>query len=426
MPKHSATRHGSRSRASICSSFRDHASTAGISAGCALRHSTSRSGTVTNSLSPYDWQKRILEDLRAWKEGANGGDLLEEHRRRTWEIFFGEQGADGVEVSTTEISLFCPFSRCPMRHPVRSRECVHLQCCDLDSWTALFNQQRAMRDPKGPCPVCNKCVYASSLELDLWQLHVLSQMPAGTNTLLLNADGSYCSGDISRIQRKEQATEFVDVTQDASQGPISDVDSVPCDSPVPVKVKVEQLSHESHRSHSLVYDEKDVIVHFEKAREVRTVLNEARSWAAHCPKCSTPMSKTEMGTEKHCKTCGVSQQGWTLVRRFCESDISLELTGDGTLLLCRSDPLAPYLFRAGFTRSVIEMPDGLCNQDDTGLWCTTTSLKLYELDFLEACCERLARGEAVDNMPSVPEIFRIPRCRRTDKTAQLSLDSLAQ
>ncbi|KEG14571.1 hypothetical protein DQ04_00401110 [Trypanosoma grayi] len=398
-----------------------------------------------------DVRQRILEETKVGKRGGNNNSnskLLQAHRQRTWEMAFGQPGGDGVEVSTIEFSLICPYSRVALRYPVRSRDCRHLQCCDLDSWIALLDKCRSMRDPVAPCPVCEQRVAASSLEIDYWQMHVLSQMPLGTHMLVLDADGSYRSGDVSRDQKKQHVTEVIDSTQAASEGDDSGLFTL---SPEPAssgprglgnnltRVKRERVSEDAFEPPSLDFcstsgrptqDDDVVVVHYvEGTRPARVLPSQARLWVAHCPRCTTTLLKSESGDVECCATCGVERWEWTLLRTFPPTSVSLELTTDGTLILRGTDALAPHLLRAGFCRAVFVDETGTgCRRRDAELWYTTAALSRYELDFLEACCQRLASGESVDDMPAVPSRFRIPR-RRPPRTGyaptQISYTSLS-
>lgn len=391
---------------------------------------TQKSAAAVVSQTLIDLRKRILDDIKGTKKELN--KLFQSCRKQTWEVAFGQQGGgDDVEVSTIEISLICPYSRTALRHPVRSRDCKHLQCCDLESWISLLNKYRSMRDPTAPCPVCERRVAASSLEIDYWQLHVLSQMPANTHMLILDSDGSYRSGDVSRDEKKQQLTELIDGTQvqsesdnnlslDLSPDPVF---STPVMSSASVaRVKRERVSEDFPEpfssefpsvSTSLTHDEDVVVVHYiDRMRRVRELPSQLRLWVAHCPLCTAALLKNETGEIESCAQCGTGRKDWTLVRSFPGSHVSLELTADGTLIVRGADALAPYLMRAGFFCAVfLQNSEGCLLRAEAGLWYTTIALTRYELDFLEACCQRLASGEAIDDMPSVPPLFRIPRRR---------------
>ncbi|EAN89467.1 hypothetical protein C3747_68g121 [Trypanosoma cruzi] len=446
MPAHSATRGTQRASGPwagfFSSSFgRAHAQVASMEGAKASKSSALVSQTL------LDLRQRILDEVKGNKS-ANS-KLRQAHRQRAWEMAFGHPGGDEVEVSTIEISLLCPYSRMALRYPVRSRECQHLQCCDLESWISLLEKCRSMRDPRAPCPVCEKRVAASTLEMDCWQLHVLSQMPSGTHMLILDPDGSYRSGDASRQQKKQQVTEIIESTQaQKEEGDDNFLLNSSNGSASPTQwisdIRIAHVKRERHSedapdppsqgfpsaSSGLTQDEDVFAVHYvESVGTTRVLPSQARLWVAHCPRCTRTLLKSEGGEVECCTECGLGREDWTLVRSFPGSSLSLELTRDGTLILRGADALAPHLIRAGFFRAIFaDEEDVACPRKDAGIWYTTATLTRYELDFLEACCQRLAFGETLEGMPSVPALFRIPRRRlapRESAFKQLSHPSLS-
>lgn len=429
MPPRSGTRGGARvsgTRSDLLDHYRSGVRAPNYLAGGNVTQKFASSGTLQTLI---DLRQRILDEAKGSKSEVS--KRLQLHRQRTWDMAFGQPTGDGVEVSTIEISLICPYSRTALRHPVRSRDCQHLQCCDLESWISLLDKCRSMRDPRAPCPVCEKRVVASSLEMDCWQLHVLSQMPPKTHMLILDPDGSYRSGDVSRDKRKQQVTEVIDWTQ-RQNGGSSDVSVASSPDPAfstPVasdagfsRVKRERVSEDAPdlslsdfpgASGCPTQDEDVVMVRYvEGVQTARVLPSQLRLWVAHCPGCTKTLLKEEGGEVECCAQCGMEKKDWTLVRSFPGSRVSLELTRDNTLILCGADALAPRLSRAGFFRAFFATEGDACSlHRDAGLWYTTTSFTRYELDFLEACCERLASGETVEDMPVVPPIFRTSRRR---------------
>ncbi|RNF27142.1 uncharacterized protein Tco025E_00640 [Trypanosoma conorhini] len=432
MPSRPATRGAGRASGSWAGLFSAARDGAHAQACCGEGDKAPKPNKLV-SQTLLDVRQRILDEVKVSK--AASSKLRQAHRRRAWEMAFGQPGGDEVEVSTIEISLICPYSRVALRYPVRSRDCQHLQCCDLESWIALLDKYRSMRDPRAPCPVCERRVAASTLEMDCWQLYVLSQMPPGTHMLVLDPDGSYRSGDASREQKRQQVTEIIEPTQAPNEAGdiVSLTSSTGSASPAPIAsdvrlahVKRERHSEEAPDPSSLGFsttcfspthneeeEEEVCVVHYlEPASMARVLPSQARHWVAHCPRCTRTLLKSEGGEVEGCAECGLEREDWTLVRSFPGSSLSLELTRDGTLILGGADALAPHLIRAGFFRAIYVDGDGAVGpRTGAGVWYTTASLTRYELDFLEACCQRLACGETVEEMPSVPALFRIPRRR---------------
>ncbi|AYU81878.1 Zinc-finger of the MIZ type in Nse subunit/MIZ/SP-RING zinc finger containing protein, putative [Leishmania donovani] len=409
---------------------------------------------------------------------------------------------DELMVASVEFSLLCPYSRLPMRYPVRSNECNHLQCCDLDSWIVMLNKCRSMRDPVGPCPVCERRVTSSSLQVDLWMKHVIDQMPAGTHMVALEPDGAFRSGDTTRERRKEHMImEVVDATQDDYENYFGDVvdgdddvvvqrhpvttsdastgtsaalfpvgsrrprmespaapearSGVPsaggdhrAGSPPLAQVKTEKaaiLAAEAEAaagtSPSVPTSQEDggvVVVHFVEGRHdgLQALPSQIRLWALHCTRCGAPRVKAEDDLVQGCQRCGHDAKGdWNFVRRFeASSSVSMELVPDGTLVLQGVDILAPYLYRAGFYRSLFEVMEYASVAErqqqqyrpPADVWTSSFPLNRFEIDFLEACCARIAQGETLDSIESmiVPSLFRIPRRRRPGGSGQTSFTQM--
>lgn len=501
---------------------RDHwssSSSVPSSPAIGVRERDSLPGDVSSTLQAV-W-RRIMAELQGAQSGQNDarrgaglsgcGGSLHEHRQRALSIAFGENSGpssrlstgasvastaasptrprardvvgnqegedaeDDLVVSSVEFSLLCPYARVPIRHPVRSRECDHVQCCDLNSWMVMLDKCRSLRDPVGPCPVCERRVVASSLEVDLWMLHVIEQMPAGTHMVMLELDGSFRSGDSSREKKKAQLmTEVVDATQGDYHNYLGEVvDDDEAVSEIPL-VHVENYSVGSRRPrsqspnsaegrtgrplqtvasspfHVHVKKEREsfsaepaeiasttttaaeatsqsdgcvVVVHFlESAMRDRRVLpSQVRLWTPHCMNCGAARVKTEEGVVEGCQSCGRdAKDDWSLLRRFDESPaVTLELLPDGTLLLRGVDIAAPFFFRAGFWRSLFEVEEyapleSRGRKPSVGVWVTTFPLNRFELDFVEACCHGVAQGKAMEQLEEMvmPSLFRIPRRRR--------------
>lgn len=163
-----------------------------------LGRATKRRGTVAcregkNRRGMIDMQGR-------GKKRSRGNDEDQEEDEDAEEA---EEEEEELVVSSVEFSLLCPYALCPIQFPVRSRHCAHLQCCDLESWMVMMSKTRGLRDPSTSCPYCQQRVAASSLEVDLWILHLSREvMPAGTKLIILERNGEVRSGDLCRVARK--------------------------------------------------------------------------------------------------------------------------------------------------------------------------------------------------------------------------------
>ncbi|CCW60333.1 unnamed protein product [Phytomonas sp. EM1] len=523
---------------------RDNQSTSDVSRlTSSSHHSDNR--LWTNSLPPtilstkysvehtsllQDVRQRILKESEEEREARslsrrqNRHSKLNLHRQRALQIAFGMDASVGAApggvrrsavrtdnvdtssgytndqdeliVSSVEFSLVCPYSRLPMRCPVRSCDCRHLQCCELESWIVLMGKYRSLRDPKAPCPVCEQRVSASSLEVDFWMQNVVEQMPPDTHLVVLNIDGSYRSGDESREKRKESMiTDVIDATQGDLDGHLSEViddgsdddwNKDNCgkvefkfDSVSGIGVKRDRTASQSTCTSPLVYvtanaavlsqgpqatttvansvvktevtmvslgiasttttgqaagisqasssDDNGVVV--VRYVQGRTLPSQVRLWVSYCMHCGNELSNCQSVHTEVCSHCGYCvKEHRTLVRRFPENPaVTMELTPDDTLILCGVDAIAAYLYRAGFQRYLepqelfviteASFPAAFPTpqRPTRSVWTSGAPLTRFELDFLEACCERVANGEGLEEVRGmmVPKLFRIPRLRRS-------------
>lgn len=174
-------------------------------------------------------RKRLREEAENGNSEETPPEISECRRGEDNDDEIDEEAEQEVEeeeeltVSSVEFSLLCPYALRPMEFPTRSRHCLHLQCCDLESWMVMMSKARSLRDPTTSCPYCQQRVSASSLEVDLWMLHLVKEvMPAGTKLILLDRSGSVRSGDRYRAERRQHGGGtgepiVVDVGMEASQ-----------------------------------------------------------------------------------------------------------------------------------------------------------------------------------------------------------------
>lgn len=171
-------------------------------------HCTSAIATTTPAPSAHLVMSQLPLRERILQQCDKG--LFLDHKQRAMGIAF--DNTSGIYVETMEFRLMCPYAQTRIRVPVRSDACHHVQCCDLDSWVSLFSKFKAMRDPAAPCPVCNQRVMLSSLRVDEWMVVVLRNLPED-RIVLLGQDGSYRSGDVHRVVKRQREEEVVAATQ---------------------------------------------------------------------------------------------------------------------------------------------------------------------------------------------------------------------
>lgn len=221
--------------------------------------------------------------------------------------------------------------------------------------------------------------------------------------------------------------------------------------------------------------ETDVYVDFShggtsEVRVLRALPTSYRNlWSVFCPQCSKRWTTSRatayngVAEPEQCEWCG-----WTVQCRWEEcvlarvilpsgergETVSLELRQDGTLLLRGMDEACEYLHRAGFWRCCFTLLDPNSPLPSTppalesllvdssgerrkipkqfllnGVWATSIPLARVDLDFVEACGQRLANGEGLSvfqefgtaGWSAVPPLFRIPaKRRRMEESGRLS------
>lgn len=106
---------------------------------------------------------------------------------------FRDALADGMELTSVEISLLCPMSKTRIQVPARGADCRHVECFDLDTFIRKATSDKARRDPSGDCPYanCRSKPTGSSLQIDWWLYHVLIDSSLGSvKKIVVTPDGA--------------------------------------------------------------------------------------------------------------------------------------------------------------------------------------------------------------------------------------------
>jgi hypothetical protein len=306
------------------------------------------SGTSLSDPRGVIEQQSILERIVAQRDPS----ALNADQDRALRIAFGgNTDAAGVESTTIEFSLHCPYSKCRIAIPVRGAECAHIQCCDAASWATHLSKGKMMRDPVADCPICVKRTALSSLRVDEWFASILEKMK-DTNLVELHVDGACLSGDRSRQHRKrereetvieptqeEASTTTVDVKiegrptkgavelgLDSAESPESDDASAraPClDRAFPIAVVPSNNYQASTQAVAYTIDVLPLADTLSSQRPLirRFLPTGWRNWLAFCLDCRVECC-SEQGvdpTMMRCPSCNVTesmQRHWSLVRKF--------------------------------------------------------------------------------------------------------------
>ncbi|KAJ3218920.1 hypothetical protein HDU67_003559 [Dinochytrium kinnereticum] len=98
---------------------------------------------------------------------------------------------DGVPVRS--LSLLCPISKARPTQPMRGKNCVHLECFDLNSF--LLDGSR--RSVQFPCPICGKQMTMENLAIDMFYISVMSKVGPSVSKVLVRSDGAFSAADES-------------------------------------------------------------------------------------------------------------------------------------------------------------------------------------------------------------------------------------
>ena len=195
-----------------------------------IRRSTAaasaRDAGIQRSEIPF--RDRILE--QSAKADCPTANML---KHKALLLLFGDEDEeDGFGVSEVEVSIVCPYSRLLIKTAVRSSECAHVACADIDSWCQALEKGKAMKDPKAVCPVCGEWRRLSTLSVDRWMQFLIEQAAQGTTSIIIFQDGTVREKEnTGPSSRRGARVEEVDLLTQSSQ-----------DSPMPV---VKQEGHPS-------------------------------------------------------------------------------------------------------------------------------------------------------------------------------------
>ncbi|ORY51486.1 hypothetical protein BCR33DRAFT_455865 [Rhizoclosmatium globosum] len=99
-----------------------------------------------------------------------------------------QQDDDIIMEESIDISLNCPLVGMRMDFPVRTTNCTHFQCFEMNSWLA-------MKHIHDVCPVCRCSFRAENIEVDVFQAFLCKFIPNSITTVTLLREGDIvCKG----------------------------------------------------------------------------------------------------------------------------------------------------------------------------------------------------------------------------------------
>jgi len=167
----------------------------------------------------------------------SGVSQYEETQKMIKSKLKGNSEEDGISMDSMKISLICPLTRQKMGFPIRSRNCSHLQCFDLNSYF-MMNESR----PKWKCPICNKDCPYDSLVFDRYFLEILDKVDDSVKEVELLTNGNWKVVD-------------ADHNRTASMSTIEDPQSTMHDSKADVKVEMNKQKLDPRGNSIIVLDD---------------------------------------------------------------------------------------------------------------------------------------------------------------------------
>ena len=95
---------------------------------------------------------------------------------------------DDIQATATRLVLSCPLSMRRLGTPVRTAECRHLECFDLESYVELA---KTSTRPRWSCPLCSASARPHQLRVDSWVAHVLEKASGAQLEVEVRPDGSF-------------------------------------------------------------------------------------------------------------------------------------------------------------------------------------------------------------------------------------------
>ena len=85
-----------------------------------------------------------------------------------------------------QFSLLDPLSKLRMDIPVRSSQCQHLPCFDLNNFMEVYGTKEKMI-----CPICNKQIYCDDLKKDFYVMNILQNTDEEQDEVNIKPNGDW-------------------------------------------------------------------------------------------------------------------------------------------------------------------------------------------------------------------------------------------
>jgi len=132
-----------------------------------------------------------------------GLSQYEETKERVNAKLKGLADEDGLTMDSLKISLLCPITRKKIMTPIRSRNCNHIQCTDLNNYLQMNSMKQFWK-----CPICSKKTPYDSLAFDLYISEIIQEVDDNVTEVELMADGSWKVADIADDEKTDEIIEM--------------------------------------------------------------------------------------------------------------------------------------------------------------------------------------------------------------------------
>ena len=109
---------------------------------------------------------------------------LEESKKQFLQYIQDDDDLDVEDVF--QFSLLDPLSKLRMEIPVRSSQCQHLPCFDLNNFMEIYGTKEKMI-----CPVCNKQIYCDDLKKDFYVMNILQNTDEEQDEVNIKPNGDW-------------------------------------------------------------------------------------------------------------------------------------------------------------------------------------------------------------------------------------------
>lgn len=136
-------------------------------------------------------QARTVPEVTAFILGARTISL-EQCKQRAMQSFSTDDD-DGLVATESRVSLRCPLGLAIITSPARGRECMHLQCFELQTYISFNHNMRHASKTRWKCPICYKPVSSDEVVVDSFLQEILTSVDreGEIDSVCLREDGSW-------------------------------------------------------------------------------------------------------------------------------------------------------------------------------------------------------------------------------------------